>query len=202
MVKFVVFDFGGVFVSGGMKAARKFYGKRIGIDLDKFWHIDMRNYWNKLKTGKISEERFWEIFKKKLKRKGKDFDENEFKRLFFKYQRKNRGVAKIVKDLRKRGYKTAIISNNIKSWIDRFDEKDSLSKYFDFVICSEEVGYAKPDKKIYEIFLERAGTKPEECIFIDDKEKNLKVAEKMGMKVILFKDSRYLERQLKKILPG
>ena len=44
----------------------------------------------------------------------------------------------------------------------------------------------KPDKRIYELALERTGKSPRECIFIDNKVENLVVAQELGIKPILF----------------
>ena len=45
-----------------------------------------------------------------------------------------------------------------------------------------EVKFSKPDIRIYEILLEKYSLIPEECLFIDDLEINVKAAEGSGMK--------------------
>lgn len=44
----------------------------------------------------------------------------------------------------------------------------------------------KPQKEIYELALERIERRPEECIFVDNSVKNLKVAGELGIVPILF----------------
>ena len=44
----------------------------------------------------------------------------------------------------------------------------------------------KPDQEIYKILLDRYGLKAEECVFIDDTEENVRSAEKLGFKGIVF----------------
>lgn len=44
-----------------------------------------------------------------------------------------------------------------------------LTKYFDVVVLSEEVGVRKPSPKIFHIAAERAGVKPSRCLFAGDK---------------------------------
>ena len=53
-------------------------------------------------------------------------------------------------------------------------------------MISGDVGYRKPSREIYEIALQKAGVKPENCIFIDDRDKNLLPAMELGMNVIKF----------------
>ena len=44
----------------------------------------------------------------------------------------------------------------------------------------------KPEKKIYELTLEKIKRCSAECVFIDNSVKNLEVASKLGMQTILF----------------
>jgi putative hydrolase of the HAD superfamily len=67
-------------------------------------------------------------------------------------------------------------------------QKFDLFKSFDPLIFSCDVGFRKPDPKIYEIALEKLKCDPEECIFIDDKKRNSDGAEKLGMKGIVFEE--------------
>ena len=46
-------------------------------------------------------------------------------------------------------------------------------------------GYAKPDKRIYQLILDTLKVNPEECYFIDDSKKNVDAAAECGIKVIL-----------------
>ena len=50
---------------------------------------------------------------------------------------------------------------------------------------------------MYETVLKKVRFKPEECLFIDNTQKNLDAAKKLGIKTILFNDSKQLEKRLK-----
>lgn len=52
---------------------------------------------------------------------------------------------------------------------------------FDELILSGEVGFIKPDPRIYELAAERLGVLPEECAFVDDVEHNVIAARETGM---------------------
>jgi len=54
----------------------------------------------------------------------------------------------------------------------------------------------KPNPKIYEFALAKTGSSPEETIFIDDKQRMLEPARKMGIKTILFISPRKLKEDL------
>jgi len=51
-------------------------------------------------------------------------------------------------------------------------------------------GLKKPDEKAFELILQRLGVKPEESVFIDDKQENLDAAKKLGMKIALFENNK------------
>ena len=55
-------------------------------------------------------------------------------------------------------------------------------KYFDGGVISAEAKASKPDPRIYNILLDKYSLIPEECLFIDDLEVNVKAAEETGMK--------------------
>jgi len=71
--------------------------------------------------------------------------------------------------LKKQGYNLGVISNGItiKQWekLIRLD----LHHFFDHVITSEEAGVEKPDKKIFEVALEKMGSTAEESVMIGNK---------------------------------
>jgi putative hydrolase of the HAD superfamily len=55
-------------------------------------------------------------------------------------------------------------------------------RYFDGGIISAEAKVSKPDGRIYEVLLKKYSLIPEESLFIDDLEINVKAAESIGMK--------------------
>ncbi len=83
-------------------------------------------------------------------------------------------------------YEFVLLSNDVSEWSTYITEFHGLDKYFTHKIVSGDVKCRKPEKKIYEIALERIGKKPEECLFIDNSAKNLLVAQEMGIKPIMY----------------
>lgn len=47
-------------------------------------------------------------------------------------------------------------------------EKLGLLHFFDFIVTSEEAGAEKPDPKLFRLCAEKAGVRPEECLFLGD----------------------------------
>lgn len=91
----------------------------------------------------------------------------------------------------KKDYKIGMISNDVLEWSEYLRELFDIEKLFDRVVISGDVKCRKPDKKIYEYFLEEEELNASDCIFVDDIEENLEMAKRLGINVIKFgsKDS-------------
>lgn len=83
-------------------------------------------------------------------------------------------------------YEFVLVSNDVAAWSEYLTEYHGLNKYFKEKIVSGDVKCRKPDRRIYELALERAGKSPDECIFIDNKVENLLIADELGIYPVLF----------------
>jgi len=104
-----------------------------------------------------------------------------------------------IKELKGKGYGVYYLSNY--SWPAYRDCKDELKflSYMDGGILSYKEHVIKPDAAIYHLLMERYGLKAEECVFLDDTEKNIKAAQAVGMHGILFQDKARAVEELRKI---
>ena len=103
------------------------------------------------------------------------------------WTRINDSMIRFVKEIRSEIDKLSIISNMTEDtlayirtafkWLDLFDE----------LIFSCEFGTNKPDKKIYEVCLDKLKLSPAECLFVDDSAENIEGASAIGMNTIHFK---------------
>ena len=81
-------------------------------------------------------------------------------------------------------YKIGIIANQNPGTRERL-EAWGLLKYIDMVVASAEEGVAKPDRRIFDIALERAGVAPEDAFMIGDRiDNDILPAKNIGMKTI------------------
>ena len=81
-------------------------------------------------------------------------------------------------------YKIGIIANQNPGTRERL-EAWGLLKYIDMVVASAEEGAAKPDRRIFDIALERAGVAPEDTFMIGDRiDNDILPAKNIGMKTI------------------
>ncbi len=101
------------------------------------------------------------------------------------YLRIDSELVEIAKTLSK-NYSLAILSNDVKEWSNYLRTKFDLSRLFKIIIISGEVGYRKPDRRIYNILLDRIQSPSSDCVFVDDRAKNLRPASEIGIKTIRF----------------
>ncbi len=71
-------------------------------------------------------------------------------------------------------------------------ERFQLGGYCDLFLSSCYLGVRKPDEKMYRLALQLTQHAPDECLLIDEREKNLEPAQRMGMRTIQYPDPRQL----------
>lgn len=191
----IIFDLAEVQFTGMEKLAPRLEPilKRKAEEIDQsFRGEDLRA----LDNGKISEDEYLDrVLKKTGWRTTKDLLKRMIRENFIEVE----GTREIIEKLRKHGFKLGILSVHGREWIEYISAKFGHHKLFDAVSYSFEEGISKPDKIAYEQILKKLDSRPEESIFIDDREANLKPAQELGMKVILFKDAKGLEEKLREM---
>ena len=96
-----------------------------------------------------------------------------------------KGMEEFVRECKEKGYGIYLLSNASVAqpvyWL-----RIPGHQYFDGTVVSALEKIMKPDVRIYKILLDRDGLKAEECLFIDDVERNIRGAEKAGIRGYLF----------------
>ncbi len=114
----------------------------------------------------------------------------------------NMGLVEIIKNVRKSGLKTVLVSNTsglvMRPIIKTYFGTD-IDNLFDEIIISSEVKILKPDQRIYKLALNRLGINPNEAIFIDDSEEYLQGAQAIGIKTFLFTNNNDIKKELEKV---
>ena len=91
----------------------------------------------------------------------------------------------MLQELKESGFLVGAVSN----WEPRLQElceNLGIAHYFDFMVVSEAHGYAKPGIRLFELALERAGTRPEETIHVgNDPVEDIEPAELLGIRAVL-----------------
>jgi putative hydrolase of the HAD superfamily len=106
-------------------------------------------------------------------------------------------MVQAVAQARAAGVRTALVSN---SWgVHRYPH-ELFDELFDGVVISAEEGIRKPSRRMYELGVERAGARAEECVYVDDLPFNLTPAQDMGMATIHHTSSEKTIPELERLL--
>ena len=122
------------------------------------------------KAGEMSEIDYWNRVQQEL---NIPLSHEEVFHILRESYEINTEVELLVKNLKEKGYTLCICSNNFSTRIRELNKKFSFLSLFDIIVLSYEIGVLKPNKKIFETLVEKAGCQPKEIVYADDKEGNL-----------------------------
>lgn len=192
----VISDFGGVLTSPLLDSFVAFQ-ESSGISLEQLGAAmaavatqQGANPLYELETGRMTEERFLELLSAELSATlEREVSLHGFGERYFAHLHANEPMISLMRDLRDRGYKLAICTNNVKEWETRWRAKMPVDEIFHDVIDSAFVGMRKPDPEIYRLTLERLGVPAEEALFVDDIEANCTAAQQLGLHAVWFRSN-------------
>lgn len=107
---------------------------------------------------------------------------------------------RLLPGLKKQGFRLYFLSNFP---LDIFEEVKNgyyFFKYFDGGVISAEAKSSKPDARIYEILMEKYNLVPNQCLFIDDLEVNVRAAEAAGMNGLVTFGALGISREIENAL--
>jgi len=193
-IEAVLFDFGGVFTVSPFEALAG-PGHRADAPPPRTielifgpYHEDTDHPWHRLERGEIPLERAREDIIALGRAEGVDSDPF---RLFEFMGRGDDAAARLrmeqrARDLRARGYRTALVTNNVREFSGHWRRMIATDEIFDAIIDSSAEGVRKPDPRIYRLALERlGGVAPERAMFLDDFPPNVEAARRLGIHGVL-----------------
>ena len=205
MIRAVVSDFGGVLTSPLIEGFLA-YQEQSGITLEDLGRAMARaaeehgeHPLYELERGRISEAEFRRRLEAQL---SEEFELEHLREVYFEHLRPNRPMIDYLRTLRGRGLRLALCTNNVREWEPLWRAKlPEIDEVFEAVVDSAFVGTRKPERRIYELTLERlGGVTFEECAFVDDLEVNCRAAEELGMTAVLFESSEQAIGELETVL--
>ena len=109
--------------------------------------------------------------------------------VYFQHLERNHEMIAFMRELRDRGLRTALLTNNVREWEATWRAMlPEIDEIFDVVVDSAFVGMRKPEPGIYALTLERLGDgiAAPDCVFVDDLEINCATARELGMTAVRF----------------
>jgi 2-haloacid dehalogenase len=106
------------------------------------------------------------------------------------------GTVKLLIALKRAGFAVYGLSNWSAETFRRIRHQYPFMDLLDEIVLSGEVQIVKPDPRIYTVLLERIERSAADCLFIDDSEANIAVAEELGFQTIRFTSPEQLAHEL------
>jgi len=108
-------------------------------------------------------------------------------------------TVELLRRLKKKGYPLYCLSNMNFASIEYLEHKHDFWDLFQGRVISCRLQLCKPEAGIYEHLLRTYGLEAKETIFIDDVQKNLDAAAKLGIKPLKFENAAQCERDLQRM---
>ena len=204
-IKAIGFDIGGTLVnynkplnwSQSYRDAIKFMCEKNNLDFTEDRFENAKSVLNKYNTRVNPREEevtsdviFGEIFEKW----NEDINKiKQSKKTFYEFFQREASLYDDAKELlnfcKENNIKCSVYTDVAYGMDDEFSLKDieEIKDYIDLKLTSENVGYRKPNKKGFEIMLEKFNCKPEQMIYVGDEQKDIIGPQSVGMKAILIK---------------
>jgi putative hydrolase of the HAD superfamily len=175
--KAVLIDLGGVLIGGDLPAVAAAWGTRLGISQQAFLAALFGGSDDQVLIGRVSEPAWWDIVAARL-HAGPGLLA-ELRQDLASREVWDQALVALLRRLRGHA-KTAIVSNAWPGTRARISQAAMLD-IADQVVLSCEVGYAKPDPRIYHAALRQLAASPSSALFIDDTPGHVTAAEALGM---------------------
>jgi len=192
-IEAIISDFGGVLTSPMADSFRAFHqasgiapaawGKAMAAIAAR----DGANPLFELETGRMSEAAFLRALEQELAGElGYPVGLDGFGEQYFRGLHPNERLIDYMRELRRRGYRLAICSNNVREWDPLWRAMLPVDELFDVVVVSAFVGSRKPERRIFEITLEHLGVAADAAVMIDDVEINCTAARELAINAVWF----------------
>jgi epoxide hydrolase-like predicted phosphatase len=188
----VIFDWGGVLIDTPAQGMLTLFAQEFGVTPEAVNNAYIP-FGERFQKGEIAEHDLWEGLCAALG-VTKPFDSLLWEHVFEQVYTPKEEMFALASLLRERGYKIGLLSNTESPAV-RFFHKQGYAM-FDATVFSCDEGTAKPERRIYEIALERLGVKPPEAVFIDDRADFIEGAQKLGMHTIRFEHPQQVKEAL------
>ena len=100
-----------------------------------------------------------------------------------------------LQDLKKR-YRLMLLSNTNEIHFDFVIQNYPILRMIEERLLSYQAGCMKPQTRIFELAIKKAGVAPENIFFTDDRPENIEAAQRSGIQALLFQSETQLKRDM------
>jgi epoxide hydrolase-like predicted phosphatase len=190
-IEAVLFDFNGVLTTSPF-AHMAALGTDNGIDGQVVLELMLGPYdedtdhaWHRFERGEISAAEYGADLFERAAAAQIEIDFSQLANLMSRLEVHDVVVDR-VRELRNEGYRTGLVTNNVKEASGQWRTLVPVEELFEVIVDSSEVGMRKPNPAIYLHALELlGGVAPEQAVFLDDAAGNVAGARRAGLHAIL-----------------
>jgi len=198
-IRAAILDFGEVLCYLPTPADLRRMAELFRIDLSDFLEVYVRSR-GPYDQGLLTAEEYWQGFARDA---GVRVDATLIETLRSwdteMWSRINVEMADWVERLKAKGVTMALLSNMPHDMAAHARRNFAWLAHFDHQILSCEVRLIKPDPAIFAHSLQRVGEKPEETLFVDDRDANIEAARAAGMRAIRYESTERLRADLQEM---
>ena len=194
-IKSVIFDWGGVLIDDPAPGLMRYCAEALGVSKENYIKAHSK-FAADFQKGLISEGTFWERICGELnvpKPKAYSLWTDAFKAAYVPRE----DMFSMAACLQENGYKTALLSNTEAAAMQYF--YTFQYNMFDVLVFSCAEGTRKPERKIYELTIEKLSSQPRQSVFIDDKPEYINGAKQAGLNTILFQSAEQVKNELARL---
>ena len=197
-IRAVISDFGGVLTTPQLGSFLAFQDQTgipasaLGRAMQRIAESSGEHPLFELERGRLTEAEFLDLLRDELARElGHEPELHRFSEIYFEALDPNQPMIDLMRDLKGRGYRMALLTNNVREWEPLWRAMLPVDEIFEIVVDSGFVGIRKPEPEIYELAIERlgGGIGAPECLFVDDVEDNIGTARELGMTAVHFRSN-------------
>lgn len=174
MVKAVIFDLYGVLgLNGWQDFKRDHFADRREV-----WE-HLRSLGQRVDAGKATEAEFVQAVAEASGETGATV------RYQFEHTKPNTELLDYIGEELKGKFKLGLLTNASHDVLEGILSPEQRT-LFDASITSFHVGMTKPDPRMFQLMADELEVRPEECVLVDDQERHLEAATKLGMIPVLY----------------
>jgi HAD superfamily hydrolase (TIGR01509 family) len=168
--------------------------RALGMSLEEVIAQKHPTAWVEFEYDDLSEQAFLDRFFAD----GRSYDQAALRRAFTEAFRFLDGVEPLLLELNAAGVRPHLLSN-YPCWWEQVEQKVALSRYADWSFVSCRTRHRKPDPEAFLHAARTLGVAPGDCVFVDDAERNVAAAARLGMRALRFRDAKTLRADLARV---
>lgn len=182
-IKTIFFDVGGVLLDLNVEPMMIEFLRASGLSNEELTEKWDETYYHQFERGEINFKQYYQHTAATMP--NNFIDEAGFLQMWRDILTDKTPTVDLIAPLRNE-VQVWFLTNTNEAHEELLTGKFDLLDQVDGVIASHLVGCRKPEAKIYDLALERAGVKPAQALFIDDRLDNVAAAEAKGIKSHLY----------------